>query len=164
MKNLLWICSTLLILQTIDLYGSTPPPKDKRNSRITIPSYKVIKEQYGIELKWHQRIKYNILKIIYGRKVKGGEKKKLQDGEKKIKQAKKIGLISLITGILGLILLWIVPEAGLILAVAAIVGGIVSIKRNPKKGTSIAAIIIGGSIIIFGLIFAMMFAIFLLAI
>lgn len=65
MKNILWMLPILLILQTNALLGSTTPSHNKKNNAVwtTVPSYEILKEQYGIKLKWHQRIKYSILKF-----------------------------------------------------------------------------------------------------
>lgn len=150
MKHFLLMLFIALAFQTDKSYGSTVPLNAKNNNAgIELPSYKILKVQYGIRLKWHQRIKYGILKLNSDRLI--------QDDDKKIKRAKIVGIASLIAGISGLIILYFAPGAGLILAVVAIIGGLVSRKRNPKKGISNAAVIIGLSTITLALLAVALF-------
>lgn len=150
MKLFLLMLGFTWFLQPAISYGSITTKDNYKVYTVKLPSYKELTKQYGIKLKWHQRIKYRVLKFTYDRLF--------QDEEKKIKRAKNLGLASFIAGMLAILMLFILPEAAVILALAALIGGLVTSEMNPKKGFSIAAIIIGAALILFVLLVMIIFA------
>ena len=70
--------------------------------------------------------------------------------------AKILGIVSLVTGILSL-LCCCIPILSLLLAVAAVVTGIISIKKgNSVKGLAIAGIVCGSIGVVIGIVLAVM--------
>ncbi len=87
-----------------------------------------VKKQKKFKIKWHQKL----LMKVFGKKMVGGG-------------AHWSNIVSLCTGILGFILLFLFFRLGLILCVNAVVFGIIGLTGDKEgKGMGIAGFVLGG--------------------